>query len=223
MDDTLSEELPEKGEKTAEDIKQDIEISKTKRKIDIAIVISILALLTSIAQLIITSPFFIDIYNKPDILVKEGENMTTGTPIVSSSYQIINNSNKTATNLVLGIDVYDLNSIHIYPENSFKLADSIDGTYFFKKRYYFFKSNLIPNETVSVFMHNHIDTIRTKIGADTLRTFWEYNCQHLVPHIEELKSDLGYAKINRHEKFIIYSYELKLQGRYKLEGKPIRE
>ncbi|TCN55606.1 hypothetical protein D0809_16260 [Flavobacterium circumlabens] len=221
----MSEENKEhigEDEKAATDINQDAEIQKSKRKIDIALLISILALVTSVAQLIITSPYFLDIYNQPDIEVEEGENMMTGTPHVSTNYQIFNNSNKTATNLILAIDVYDISSLHFIPENSFKLVDSLDGDYFFKKRYFFSKDKLVPNERISLSISNHIDTIAKKVKADTLKPFWEYNCQDLVPHIAELKSDLGFSKIKRKDKYIIYNYTIQKVGEYKLKGKPIK-
>ena len=52
-------------------LKQQAEINLNKRKINISLIVSILALLVSAIQLVLTSPYFLDSYSEPTITATE--------------------------------------------------------------------------------------------------------------------------------------------------------
>lgn len=167
-----------------------------------AIIISIVALFVSFTQLIVNSPFFIKSYSQAVITVSESDHvMFVGTPWISSNTIIENRSQNIANNVELSIIAYSSDQISFGPDRAFETVDST--IYNEMNTYRFKKSSLVPGEIISVSFSNHIDSLAARIEVPELKPLHKYNCQYLIPHVEELKSDFGIIKTSRPEDFYI--------------------
>ena len=182
---------------------------KNKRKINIALLLSFVAIFISIIQLLISSPQFSDYYFKEQLHVTNRNGIFLNSDKGTAMFHLGNYGRRTAHNVFLFIYHYDKNEIFIEPINSFTLIDSVDRYSLYGKTYIYSKNQLIPNETISVSLFVHVDSIKPRFeeGIFHGKEQSPYTMTDM-PAVVELKSENSYAEFHYVGSFPFMEMEL---------------
>jgi hypothetical protein len=211
----------EKNDKAAEttSTKQHelIEEKKQNRKIDTSLLLSILALLVSILQFVVTTPFFTDFYYKASFEIEEtypylNENRVT------SNFLIKNTSKNMVNNIEVGLQILATDIVQITPNRNIQLTFKENGPNL--KDCFFTIDKLVPNETVFVLVNSRFDSLMRYnkdflAGGTPVQNELDTNSnkrdkiqsEHLLfPNVLLAKFDKGFGKVIRLPKEILFNH-----------------
>lgn len=196
------------GKKTKKNINkvQQTQIDSSKKKVNISLIISITAILISGIQLVLTSPFFLDAYNKPSVSVYENyHELSRDGNTVTFVYQILNNGKKPAKNINIRFYSFKKDVIQFIPNEAIKINSDLEDIPIANHSYQI--KNLVPNESYYLFIYSDAHELKKNMGLDTLEAGEKYKKPGLfmTPYLEMVKTEQGFADIYR-QPYLILSY-----------------
>jgi hypothetical protein len=188
----------EKEEENAIDKKQQIEIEENKKKINLSFFISIAALIISVIQLVFTSPYFLDAYNKPSIIATEKtQYLSTDGKTANFVFEIFNSGRNTAENVNLRFRCFEKDKIQFMPSEVTEIKSDKEGIPI-RNHTYEIKS-LVPGESYILFIYSDAKRLAEYLNLDSLEVSKKYEKPELFigPFLEMVKSEKGFANIRR--------------------------
>jgi len=180
---------------------QQQEINTNSKRINLSLIIAILALCISAIHLIFSSPYFMDSYNKPIIEVFErNAYLSIDSAYVIFVYEIINTSHKSAEEVFVRLICFDKDKIQFMPNNEITIVKEDEEGIPLRNHTYRI-DNLVPDERYILFIYSDIEKVAEFMRSDTLQVGKEYKKPAIimVPQLSMVKSKKGFAKINRLE------------------------
>jgi hypothetical protein len=186
-----------------------LEEKKQNRKIDISLILSIAALVISLFQLIVSSPFFIDYYYKASFEVIE-EPPSVRSKIFTSAYLVKNTSRNTVNNIEISLQLLASDSVQIIPSRNVQLTFKENGPHL--KNGFLSIDKLVPNESFLITIDSELDSviyynssflknatlIKNELQDSSLLKISDWKLDYIAfPTLGEAKFDKGFAKIIR--------------------------
>lgn len=173
-----------------------------KRKIDLSLVVAILALIVSGIQVWISSPQYVKSSNKPELEVREDFRFSNSGDKILIHYFIENISEHTAENVTLRLRIWKDDFYQFVPD-IFEVTKD-DRNDIPVKVLNFKAENLVAGERVALLVTTDIKNFQHELKVDTLELNKKYEkpFMFIAPEIEMVKCNQGFAKIIR-EKFIV--------------------
>ena len=174
------------------DKKQQQQIDDNKKKVNLSLIIAILALIVSGIQLIISSPQYLDSYNTPKLLVEEYYRLDTISSTITTTYYITNSSHKTAENIQIRLRGWNDDYFQFLPNIATLVKDDKpDKGEIPIVNYTYLIENLVPKEYVILIMSTSIENYCKSLDVTNLKLNETYTKPFsvLAPEIESVKSD----------------------------------
>lgn len=185
-------------EASAIDQKQQIEIEENKKKINLSLIISVAALIISAIQLIFTSPYFLDSYNKPSITATEKpQYLSKDGKTATFVFEIFNNGRNTAENVNLRFRCFAKDEIQFMPSEVTEIKSDEEGIPI--RNYTYEIKSLVPGESYILFIYSDAKRLAEYLNLDILEINKKYKKPELFmgPFLEMVKSEKGFADIKR--------------------------
>lgn len=135
--------------------KENKESSNKDKRIGASLILSILAIIISGAQLIVSSPYYNDYYYEASFSIEEAQPLLTGKDY-SSVFVITNNSKNPVNNIEIGIQVLKGDKVQFIPNQNIEITNKDNGIF---KDSYFSINKLVPNESITFMVHSNSDSI----------------------------------------------------------------
>ncbi len=175
-------------------------------KINVSLILSILALIVAIVQLVVTTPYFTERYYKSSLDIVEIE-PTISNQDYTTNYLVTNQSKNTVNNIEINIQMLVGDQIQLAPNGNIDFTYKENGPFF--KDCYFKIEKLVPKENILVMIHSNRDSLvyynrafKTKgkslINDSSITDENEGKEDYLTfPNISLAKFDKGVARIVR--------------------------
>ena len=129
---------------------------KQNRKIDISLILSIAAILVSLIQVVISSPFFTDFYYKSYFEIEEEDPYLIRNNYITM-YSVTNPSKNTVNNIEISIEVLKNDTVEVTPNNNIDISFKEQGP---AKSCYFKIDKLVSNEEIVIIIHTNADSLK---------------------------------------------------------------
>lgn len=176
---------------------------KEKRKIDVSLLVAILALIVSGIQAWISSPTYIKSAYKPELVVREDYRFSNSGDKILIHYFIENQSQHTAENVSLRLRVWK-DDYHQFIPDIFELTKD-DKSDIPVKVLTYKAENMVAGERVALLVTTDIENFKNEMKIDTLELNKKYDkpFMFIAPEVEMVKCSQGFAEIIREKSIIL--------------------
>lgn len=157
-------------------------------KINYSLALSLLAIVISFAQLILSSPILSEFYSRPELVVR-GVATTGGDKVSWGSFTISNEGRSSATNVEIGFVTRIGDQVLVVP--SFSHKKTLDKTPLVIDHVRLEFSKILPGESLVVLILNGEEHPMSKTFADHFKSDYK-----TLPMVSYLRSDQGSGKID---------------------------
>jgi hypothetical protein len=170
----------------------------SKRKVDIALIISIAALVLSGIQLVLSSPAYLKYYNTPLLSAhEEYQFIDRDHETITFVYRITNIGNQPAEDVTIRFRALENDIIQFMPSEVVNIQSDMKGIPLRNHTYKI--ENLVPGESYHLFIYSNTEDIKEQFKVEKFEVDTSYQLPNLFlgPYLESVKTSQGLMEIER--------------------------